>query len=178
MIKNIIIASAITASAWLVNPVKVYKGTKPSISADTSFLKVGDKCPDDMVFRDTAGKDVKLTSLKGKYVLIDLWASWCYPCRQQYPAFIALEEKMKDKAIHFVSISCDTYDWRWKGALQNGKMKGIQWMMKDLHFNKRFNVGGIPRYILLDKQSRILDLNVIRPTDPKLEKQLNNLKGI
>lgn len=144
--------------------------------ADTSVLKVGDQCPE-FIFRDTTGhtgNDMKLSSLKGKYVLIDVWASWCYPCRVQYPDLLALEEKMKGKAITFVKISIDTQEWRWKGLHK----EGIQWMVRDNAFERAMGINTIPRYILLDKKGFIVDLNLPAPTKPELEEKLNKLKGI
>jgi thiol-disulfide isomerase/thioredoxin len=153
--------------------------SKPTTFADTTLLKVGDKCPD-IVFRDTTGYnglDVKLSNFKGKYVLIDVWASWCSPCRAQYPHLVLLEEKMKSKAITFVSISVDSQVWRWKGPMLT-KMGGIQWLIKDKVFEKAFGINTIPRYILLDKRGNILSLNMPSPLHPELEEQLNKLKGI
>ena len=144
---------------------------------DTTLLKAGDKSPD-IVFQDTSGKDVRISDLKGKYVLIDVWASWCYPCRVQYPHLVLLEEKMKNKAITFVSISCDTRDFRWKGSIQNLKMGGLQWMVKDELFAKVYGANTIPRFILLDKKGNIMNLNMPMPSHPELEQELNKLKGI
>lgn len=181
MTTNLLTGCMIAGAFWLgscAQPVVSNVSHAVENRRDSSLLKVGDKCPDDLVFRDTSGKDVRLTDLKGKYVFIDVWASWCAPCRAQQPYLAALEEKMKGKAITFVGISTDTYDFRWKGAMQGAKMKGHQWILKDLVFNYRFDVRGIPRYILLDKQSRIVDLRLVKPQDPQLEVQLNKLKGI
>lgn len=153
--------------------------SKPTSAADTTLLKVGDKCPD-IIFRDTTGHqglDVKLSDLKGKYVLIDVWASWCYPCRVQHPHLVALEEKMKNKAITFLSISVDTQEWRWRGPMLD-KMGGIQWMVRDKVFEKAFGINTIPRFILLDKKGNVLSLNMPMPSHPELEQELNKLKGI
>lgn len=149
------------------------------VVSDTLRLKVGDKCPD-IIFQDTTGydgNDVKLTELKGKYVLIDVWASWCAPCRAEYPHFVLLAKSMKDKNITFLSISLDTQVWRWKGPVLN-QMGGIQWKVKDETFEKAFGINTIPRYILLDKNGTILSLNMTKPSNPELEQELKRLKGI
>ena len=148
----------------------------PDKSPDSTRLKVGDQCPD-IIFRDSARKDVKMSDLRGKYVLIDVWASWCYPCRLQQPHLMLLEEKMKDKAITFLGISVDTQEFRWRGP-QLAKMGGTQWMAKDLTFNFAFGVNTIPRYILLDKKGRVVNLNMPLPSHPELEQELLKLKGI
>ena len=64
--------------------------------ADTVRLREGDRCPD-FVFRDTADNAMTLRQFRGKYVVIDVWASWCYPCKKEYPALRALAEKYRDK---------------------------------------------------------------------------------
>jgi thiol-disulfide isomerase/thioredoxin len=163
--------------------LSVYSGSaNPSAVkavADTTKLKVGDKCPD-IIFRDTTGyegKDVKLSQFKGKYVLIDVWASWCAPCRVQYPHFVALSKKMKDKAITFLSISIDNQVWRWKGIALN-QMGGIQWKIRNETFEKAFGINTIPRYILIDKKGVILSLNMTMPSHAELEQELLKLKGI
>ncbi|HEX8021378.1 TlpA disulfide reductase family protein [Mucilaginibacter sp.] len=167
-------STAKTKQVSVIGNLSAHNSNK--VNADTALLKVGDKCPD-FIFRDTTGhtgNDMKLSSLKGKYVLIDVWASWCYPCRMQYPNLLALEEKMKGKNITFVKISIDTHEWRWKGLHK----EGIQWMVRDTTFERAFGVNTIPRYILLDKKGVIVDLNLPAPTHPELEEKLNKLKEI
>jgi thiol-disulfide isomerase/thioredoxin len=152
------------------------KYNKATTKADTTLLKEGDKCPE-IAFKDTADHDVTLSSLKGKYVLIDVWASWCYPCRVQQPYLVLLEEKMKNKAITFVSISVDTQVWRWKGPIL-AKMGGLQWMVKGKVFEKAFGINTIPRFILLDKNGTVLAMKMPSPSHPELEQELNKLKGL
>ena len=62
--------------------------------ADTVKLKEGDRCPE-FVFRDTANNEVTLRQFRGRYVVIGVWASWCYPCKKEYPALKALAEIQK-----------------------------------------------------------------------------------
>ncbi|MBE9599428.1 TlpA disulfide reductase family protein [Pedobacter sp. MC2016-24] len=182
MLKTAIITimsfSALLFSAYTGNTSSTEQ-EKTSAKIDTIKIKVGDKCPD-IVFRDTVGyegNDVKLSSFKGKYVLIDVWASWCAPCRAQYPHFKALAAKMEKKAIVFLSISIDVQVWRWKGSVLN-QMGGIQWKVKDETFEKVFGINTIPRYILLDKKGTVLSLNMTMPSHPELEQELMKLKGI
>lgn len=146
-------------------------------ATDSAGLKAGEKFPD-LVFKDTAGKDVKVSDLKGKYIYIDIWASWCYPCRKEYPVLAALRDRMKNKKIAFVGISCDTRDFRWKGAMGFEKMSGTQWIIKDEAFMAAFHVATVPRYILLDKKGTIINPNMSRPSKPETEIALNALKGI
>ena len=78
---------------------------------DIKVLKKGDACPK-FIFKDMDGKEVSLEQFKGKYVVIDVWASWCQPCKQEFPNLKKLEEKYKDKNVVFVSISSDAQERR------------------------------------------------------------------
>ena len=145
---------------------------------DTVELKAGDRVPE-FVFRDTANREMTLKQFKGKYVVIDVWASWCYPCKQEYPTLKGLAEKYKDKKIEFVSLSCDTEVQRWRNELAWGKMSGYQWWIGgDESSMIAFRVGAIPRLILLDKKGRVLNLKLPKPSHPEFEKILEELKGI
>ena len=145
---------------------------------DTAELKVGDRVPN-FVFRDTANREVSLKQFRGKYVVIDVWASWCYPCKQEFPTLTKLAERYKEKKIVFVSLSCDTEEQRWRNELWWGKMRGNQWWIAgDESSMIAFRVRAIPRLILLDKKGRIVDLKLPKPSDSKFEKMLEDLKGM
>lgn len=77
---------------------------------------------------DLSGKKVSLSDFKGKYVYIDIWATWCGPCQREIPHLQKLEEKYHGKDIYFVSISCDNNKKAWENRVRAG-LKGIQ-----LHF--------------------------------------------
>lgn len=176
MIKTTMIGTA-TLLLWLSISTRSDISSGEGAMKDTTKLKSGQKCPD-FVFRDSAGKDVALSQFKGKYVYIDVWASWCYPCRKEYPIFKQLRERMKGKNIEFVGISLDTQAFRWKGALQNYQMNGQQWIVRDTVFMTAFDIPTIPRYILLDQEGKILNSNMSRPSKPETENILYKLKNI
>lgn len=180
-------ATTVTLTAfffWIAAPAKKMNHVSPMektarMKADSTGLKAGDKFPD-ITFLDTEGKEVKMENFKGKYIYIDVWASWCYPCRKEYPALKALRDRLKDKSIVFVGVSCDTQDMRWKGSLRDEKMDGVQWILKkgDRSFMSAFRVAMVPRYILVDKKGKIIDPNIGRPSNPKTEETINALKHI
>lgn len=144
--------------------------------ADTTVLKTGDRCPN-FVFRDTDGQERSLKEFKGKYVFIDVWASWCYPCRKEYPYLEELIGKFEGKNIVFVGISCDNMEWKWRG--QALSMAGSQWWLAgDESFVKAFRADRIPRFILLDRKGRVLQLEMTRPSKPETVETLSKLKGI
>ena len=136
-------------------------------------LKKGDLCPE-FVFKDMEGKEVSLEQFKGKYVVIDVWASWCQPCKREFPHLKELEEKYKDKNVVFVSISCDAQERRWRfelGFLQE-RLKLQWWIAGNQEFMSVFEIAALPRIILLYKEGRVAELGLPKPSDTKFEKIL------
>lgn len=125
---------------------------------------------------DINGKTVALEDLKGRYVYIDVWATWCGPCRAEIPHLKKLEEAYTGKGIAFVSISCDQNKTAWKNMVTKDQMKGIQLYMGNKNdFMKKYMINGIPRFILLDKEGRIINANASRPSDPSTSKLFDKL---
>ena len=146
---------------------------------DVKVLKKGDLCPG-FVFRNVEGKEVSLEQFKGKYVVIDVWASWCQPCKQEFPYLKKLEDKYKDKNIVFVIISSDAQERRWHfelGFLRE-KLTLQWWIAGNKRFISAFEIATLPRMILLYPEGRIADLKLPKPSDPKFEKVLKKLKGL
>lgn len=131
---------------------------------DPLDLKDGDKCPT-AVLKDSLGLDQTIKSLRGKYVFIDVWASWCYPCYKQVPSLIELEKKMQNENIVFLGISVDAQEFRWKGMLKG--MPGIQWWDKNESFRKAFHLGVIPRCILISPKGKIVKAFMTLPSNPE-----------
>ncbi len=106
------------------------------------------------------GENIKLSSLRGKYVLIDFWASWCSPCRLESPNLVALYNKYKNKGFEIYSVSLDKSKSSWTKAIVADKLN--EWIhVSDLkHWNssaaKLYKVKGIPYTILLDKDGKII----------------------
>lgn len=130
-------------------------------------------------YLDIDGKEVSLEDLAGKYVYIDVWATWCGPCRGEIPALKELEHKLKDKNITFVSISCDQNKSAWETMVKEEKLGGVQLHKgDDKVFMDTFMIRGIPRFILLDKEGKIVESNMSRPSSEKTLETLNALEGI
>lgn len=130
-------------------------------------------------YTDVQGNSFSFDSLKGKYVYIDVWATWCGPCCAEIPALKKLERKFHDKNIRFVSISVDHNKAAWLKKIKDEEMTGIQ-----LYGGSRprimtdYRIEGIPRFILLDRDGKLVNLDMSRPSDPRTEESLNALKGI
>ena len=138
-------------------------------------LKAGNPSPS-FNCPDINGKMVSLESLKGKYVYIDVWATWCGPCRGELPYMTKLEEAYADKDIYFVGLSCDQNKSAWEKRIQKGDMKGIQLHMgnKD-EFMTKYIINGIPRFILLDREGKIIKADAPRPSNPETSKLFDEL---
>ena len=122
-----------------------------------------------------------MSDLKGKYTYIDVWATWCGPCKVEIPYLKQIEEDYKDKNIQFVSISIDKLKDRdlWKNMIKEKELGGIQLLAdKDWQssFLKSYDIKSIPRFILLDPEGKIVSAAAPRPSDKKLINLLNVLK--
>ncbi|ANI90568.1 hypothetical protein A9P82_02410 [Arachidicoccus ginsenosidimutans] len=145
---------------------------------DTTKLKNGDLVPDFSMV-DTAKKSVSLRSYKGKYVMIDIWASYCTWCIKEYPYLAQLRKDLKGKNIVFISLSCDQNVPQWLSAIGGYHLYGHNnWLLVDQAFMKAFQVNAIPRFILIGKDGKVYNANMTRPSNPKTETYLKNLKGI
>lgn len=127
-----------------------------------------------------AGGKTKLEDLRGKYVYIDVWATWCGPCRGEIPFLQKVEEKYKSKNIAFISISIDVQkDFeKWKTFVKDKSLGGIQLFAdKDWNsdFTKAFGINSIPRFILIDPSGKVVDADAARPSENKLVEKLDSL---
>lgn len=126
------------------------------------------------------GGKTKLEDFKGKYVYIDVWATWCGPCIAEIPSLKKVEEKYHDKNIAFVSISIDKLKdfQKWKSMVKAKELGGVQ-VFADNDWNSQFvkdlNITGIPRFILIDPNGKIVKSDAARPSSPNLELELDAL---
>ena len=147
-------------------------------NSKAEVLKDGDKCID-FTYTDINGKNVSLSDLKGKYVLLDIWATWCPPCKKEIPYLKKLEKLMHGKNIVFVSISVDKDKKAWEAMVKDLKLGGIQLHNGgDRALSNAFAITGIPRFILLDKKGYVVKSHMIRPSSEKhIKAFLLGLKG-
>src|SRR5690606_31147916 len=133
-----------------------------------------------VVLQDTTGKDIPLAKLKGKYLYIDFWATWCGPCIAEMPALDTLQHDYADANIDFVSISVDKEKdkQKWKDFVANRELKGVQvWVDAENSrvFTEAFNITQIPRFVLLDPEGRIVNANAPRPSDKRIRQLLDKV---
>lgn len=132
-----------------------------------SVLRAGRPSPE-FAFPDINGKTVSLADLRGKYVYIDCWATWCVPCRGEIPHLKKLEETFQGMNIAFVSISCDRDRAKWETMVKEQGLYGIQlWGGEDNEFFRKYRAQTIPRFIFIGPDGRIINPDMTRPSDPK-----------
>jgi thiol-disulfide isomerase/thioredoxin len=130
-------------------------------------------------YKDVNGKMVSLSDFKGKYVLIDVWATWCTPCREEMPGLQKIEENLKDKNIAFLGVSIDKpdYEEKWKKMVTDKALGGTHLITEggwECTFMKNYAIQGVPTYIIIDPDGNVVDPNAQWPRNG-LEKQLKKL---
>lgn len=135
---------------------------------------VGQPAPD-FTQNDTAGHPVSLSSFRGKYVLLDFWASWCGPCREENPTVVAAYAKYHSKGFEILGVSLDQKADSWKKAIRADKLGWTH--VSDLKYwdnalVRLYGVQGVPQNFLIDPQGKIIARG-LRGQD--LEKRLEEI---
>jgi len=131
-----------------------------------------DKQAPNLTMNDINGKPVSITDFKGKYVLIDFWASWCGPCRKENPNVVAAYNKYKDKNFTILGVSLDQDKDSWVQAIKNDNLAWAQ--MSDLKqwqsaAVSTYNIEGIPFNVLIDPTGKVIAQEL---RGPALEQKL------
>ncbi len=116
------------------------------------------KAPD-FSLADINGKRFDLSDFKGKYVYMDIWATWCGPCKVQIPFMKELEKQFHDAPIYFVSVSLDKLEDKpiWEKMVRENQMSGVQLFAgREDNFGFDYKIEYIPTFIILDKEGNIM----------------------
>lgn len=140
-------------------------------------------------YENYKGGTTSLSDLKGKYVYVDVWATWCGPCKGEIPSLKALEADYHGKNIHFVSLSIDddrthggSWDKAkadWKAMVADKELGGIQIMAPEgwkSAFVEAYKIKGIPRFLLIDPDGNIVTPDAPRPSSPDIRELFDTLE--
>ena len=150
---------------WISGIMGPFRATQPRQEAPEILMENPDGTP------------VALTSLRGKVVLLDFWASWCRPCRAENPNVVRMYNKYNDQGFEVFSVSLDKDKGRWVQAIEKD---GLDWThVSDLAWwnsaaAKTYNVHSIPATFLLDREGKIIAKNL---RGPALEAKLSEIFG-
>lgn len=144
-----------------------------------SKLKQGNPAPS-FEFENYEGGKTKLVDFRGKYLYIDVWATWCAPCLKEIPYLKKIEEEFSGANIEFVSISVDAprFHDTWRKMIKDKELIGTQLITDngwDSNFVRDYGMQGIPRFMLIDDKGNIVSADTKKPSDPKLKEQLKAL---
>ncbi|MBT8190043.1 MAG: TlpA family protein disulfide reductase, partial [Bacteroidia bacterium] len=166
------------AEAYLNNTTSAIRTKKlRQAMSRWEHLQKGKTAPD-FEYPDIDSVMHALSDYKGKYVYLDVWATWCKPCIAQHPALHALEEKYHDNSdIVFMAVSVDEDAEAWKKMVIEKELGGIQLRAGKAPsvLDERYNISGIPRFVLIDKDGNILDSNAPRPSSDEMKNILKEL---
>ncbi|MDM1061999.1 TlpA family protein disulfide reductase [Empedobacter falsenii] len=136
-------------------------------SPESEISKELIKAPD-FSLADINGKRFDLSDFKGKYVYMDIWATWCGPCKVQIPFMKELEKQFHDAPIHFVSVSLDKLEDKpvWAKMVKENQMSGVQLFAgREDNFGFDYKIEYIPTFIILDKEGNIMIDRAPAPMD-------------
>ena len=147
---------------------------------NNSELGAGKPSPEFKNYINYDGGKSSLSDFRGSYVFIDVWATWCGPCKYEFPFINKVEKEFHGKNIKFVSISIDRLadEKKWRDMIKAQGLSGIQLLAdKEIasSFIAAYYIQAIPRFIILDKEGKIINSDSPRPSEPELTDILNSL---
>ena len=138
-----------------------YKKTQAELKERRERMKIGNPAPM-FTFKTVKGKNSDISKYKGKVLVLDFWASWCGPCRQEIPNMKKYYEEFKGKDVEFLSVSIDAKKKDWEKAMNEEKMAWPQGWTEDGGKNvmELYQFSGIPFILVLDKDGKIFAKSV------------------
>lgn len=116
--------------------------------------------------------DSVISKYPGKVVYVDFWAPWCGPCMGEMPYSKQLKESFKGKDIIFIYLACDCTVDSWKATIANKDINGVNLLLSNDDYGKlkrRFEISGIPHFLLINKKGEVINKNAPRPSDDNIK---------
>ena len=160
-----------------VTDEKVKEAAKKAYDVATK-LTSGSPSPKFSNYENFNGGTTSLDDFKGKVTYIDIWATWCLPCRGEIPALKELEKKFHGKDVAFVSISIDQNKDEWKEFVKSEDLKGVQLFAENAfesQFIQDYGIRQIPTFIIIDKEGKIVNADAPRPSSDEITSLLEGL---
>ncbi len=132
--------------------------------------------PTDITLKDADGNTVDISKFKGKYLYIDMWASWCLPCIKEIPFLKEIEKNLQNPNVEIVSISIDQKKEAWLKKMTALGLQGNQLHDQGNVLAKNLKVEGIPHFVIYDPEGKLYMYKAPRPSDPSTLPLLESLK--
>ena len=134
----------------------------------------------DFTYENTKGEAVSLSSFRGSLVYVDVWATWCGPCKAEIPYLKTLEQDYNEQNIVFLSVSVDTNKDQWLKMVEEEALGGVQlWADGWSQITKDYAIFGIPRFMLFSEDGKVISIDAPRPSNQEtrelFDKYLTNL---
>ena len=147
------------------------------------MLEMIGKAAIDFTYPDMDSNMISLSDFKGSYVYVDVWATWCGPCRYEIPFLIQLEKDYHDENIIFMSVSVDVENakQKWIDMINEKDMGGVQLISTDgwkSQIMKDYAINGIPRFMLFDRESNVISVDAPRPSSEEIRGIFDGFKNI
>jgi thiol-disulfide isomerase/thioredoxin len=151
-----------TANSWIERKTAIDKMPKTGEAAIN------------FTYPDKDGNKLSLTSFNGKLIYVDVWATWCGPCKVEIPSLQKLESDYQGKNIIFMSVSVDEDKDAWMKMIAEKEMGGVQlWADGWSKITKDYAIFGIPRFMLFDAKGNVISTNAPRPSSPEIRELLD-----
>ena len=171
-----LLAATISMMAACTNKPKTAQ-TNETAMAQTAAVEAADDLAPEFELPDLQGNMLKLSSLRGKYVVLDFWGSWCVWCIRGIPAMKEAYTKHKDK-MEILGIDCRDTEEKWRAAVEKHELPWLHVRCSDEQLpmlGQQYNLEGFPTKVVIDPEGKLL--KVIVGEDPEFYTYLDELLG-
>ena len=150
------------------NNVKMIEYYLEKIEAIAKLPKIGEPAID-FTYPDKYGNEFSLSNFNSSLLYVDVWATWCGPCKAEIPALKELEHDYQNNNITFLSVSVDTDKEAWLNMIADKQLGGVQlWANGWSAITKSYAINGIPRFMLFDGNGNVISLDAPRPSSAEI----------